>query len=196
MEVSIKWTPGHANIRGNCIADELAKKAAEEAKLIPEDSQILTGADFKKCARVSCCMKWQRSWDASDTGRTLYDNKPTVSFKTPAYMFVPFIEEKEVISQLRLGYTLNEYRFKIGLQESPLCSCGALETVDHYICECEVYEFDRQKLLTRLFYQTGEQGISTEIFLSLTDEVFKEHRIDLLMMLSDYITSTKRFIRK
>ena len=73
---------------------------------------------------------------------------------------------------------------------------GTIETVDHYICECEVYELDRQKLLTRLFYQTGEQGISTEIFLSLKDEVFKEHRIGLLMMLSDYITSTKRFIRK
>ena len=85
---------------------------------------------------------------------------------------------------------------KKGLQESPLFSCGAIETVDHYICECEVYELDRQKLLTQLFYQTGEQGISTEIFLSLKDEVFKEHRIGLLMMLSDYITSTKRFIRK
>ena len=94
LEVSIKWTPGHADIRGNCIADELAKEAAEEAKLIPEDSQILTGADFKKFARVSCCMKWQRSRDVSDTGRTLYDYKPTVSLKTPAYMFVPFIEEK------------------------------------------------------------------------------------------------------
>ena len=34
------------------------------------------------------------------------------------------------------------------LQESPLCSCGAIETVDHYICECEVYELDRHKLLT------------------------------------------------
>ena len=149
MEVSIKPTPGHADIRGNCIADELAKEAAEEAKLFPEDSQILTGADFKNFARVSCCMKWQQSWDASDTGRTFYDYKPTVSLKTPAYMFVPFIEEnKKVISQLRLGYTLNEYRYKIGLQESPLCSCGAIETVDHYICECEVYELDRQKLLT------------------------------------------------
>ena len=175
MEVSIKWTPGHADIRGNCITDELAKEADEEAKLIPEDSQILTGADFKKFARVSCCMKWQRSWDAADTSRTLYDYKPTVSLKTPVYMMVPFIEEKKEISQLRLGYTLNEYRHKKGLQESPLCSCCAIETVTHYICECEVYESDRQKLLTRLFYQTGEKEQSKEIFLSLKDEVFKEH---------------------
>ena len=72
----------------------LAKEAAEEAKLIPEDSQILIGADFKKLARVSCCMKWQRSRDASDTVRTLYDYKPTVSLITPAYMLAPFKEEK------------------------------------------------------------------------------------------------------
>ena len=25
LEINIKWTPGHADIRGNCIADELAK---------------------------------------------------------------------------------------------------------------------------------------------------------------------------
>ena len=95
LETNIKWTPGHADIRSNCIADELAKEAAEEAKSFPEDSQILTWADFKKFARVSCCIKWQRSWDASDTGRHLYEYKPKVSLKTPAYMFMPFIEEKK-----------------------------------------------------------------------------------------------------
>ena len=62
-------------------------------------------------------------------------------------MFIPFIEEKKVISQLRLGYTLNDYRHKIGLQDSPDCNCGEIETVAHYICECEEYEKERQKLL-------------------------------------------------
>ena len=76
--------------------------------------------------------------------------------------------------------------YKIGLQESPLCSCVAIETVAHNICECEVYELDRQKLLTQLFYQIVKQGISTETFLSLKVEVFDEHMIGLLMMLCDY----------
>ena len=135
LEISIKWTPGHADIKGNCIADELAKEAAEEAKSFPEDSQILTGADFKKFARVSCCIKWQRSWDASDTGRHLYEYKPKVSFENPKIYVIPcgpFIEEKRVISMLRLGYTLNDYRHKIGLQESPDCRCGEREAVAHY----------------------------------------------------------------
>ena len=47
LEINIKWTPGHSDIRGNCIADELAKEAAQEAKAFPEDSQILTGSDSR-----------------------------------------------------------------------------------------------------------------------------------------------------
>ena len=83
LEVNFKWTPehAHADIRGNCIADELAKEDAEEA--IAEDSQILTGVDFKKFARVPCL-----------GSRHVYNYKPTVSLKTPAYMFVAFIVEK------------------------------------------------------------------------------------------------------
>ena len=111
-------------------------------------------------------------------------------------MFMPFIEEKKVISQLRLGYTLNDYRHKIGLEESPNCTCVETETVVHFICDCEEYEEERQKLLTQMFYLTGAQGISAEIFLSLKEEIFKEHRESLLMLLSEYITSTKRFLKK
>ena len=51
LEVSIKWTPGHADIGGNCIADDLAKEAAEEAKLIPEDSQILMGGRIQEICK-------------------------------------------------------------------------------------------------------------------------------------------------
>ena len=141
-------------------------------------------------------MKWQRSWDASDTGRHLYEYTPKVSLKSPTYMFMPFIEEKKVISQLRLGYTLNDYRHNIGLEESPNCTCGEIETVVHFICDCEEYEEERQKLLTQMFYLTGAQVISAEIFLSLKEEIFKEHRESLVMLLSEYITSTKRFLKK
>ena len=67
----------------------------------------------------------------------------------PCIYVYAFHRRKKVISQLRLGYTLNEYRHKVGLQDSPNCSCGKIETVDHYICECELYELELQKLLTQ-----------------------------------------------
>ena len=31
IEIKIHWTPGHANVNGNEIADRLAKEAAKEA---------------------------------------------------------------------------------------------------------------------------------------------------------------------
>ena len=36
VTVKINWTPGHAEIAGNEIADKLAKEAAEEAENMPE----------------------------------------------------------------------------------------------------------------------------------------------------------------
>jgi ribonuclease HI len=32
IEIKIHWTPGHANVNGNEIADRLAKEAAKEAE--------------------------------------------------------------------------------------------------------------------------------------------------------------------
>ena len=76
-------------------------------------------ADFKKYAKLSYHIKWQRCWEVSDSGRHLYNFRPMVSLKSPKYMFIPFITEKRAISQLRPGYVLNEYKYKVGLQESP-----------------------------------------------------------------------------
>ena len=82
------------------------------------------------------------------------------------------------------------------LEESPSCTCGWFETVVHFICDCEEYEEKRQKLKTQMFYLTGAQVISAAIILSLKEEIFKEHRESLLMLLSEYITSTNRFLKK
>ena len=50
--------------------------------------------------------------------------------------------------------------------------------------------------LPHLFYQIGEQSLNIETFLSLKEEVFKEHRESLLMLLNDFIISTKRFLHQ
>ena len=114
----------------------------------------------------------------------------------------------------RIWFTVYIFAKNISIEQSLLCdiywlhyrdqklvtvpssTCGEIETVVHFICDCEEYEEERQKLLTQMFYLTGAQVISAEIFLSLKEEIFKEHRESLLMLLSEYITSTKRFLKK
>ena len=42
VHVKTQWSPGHANIQGNKIADRLAKEAAKEAQEMRDDAGIAT----------------------------------------------------------------------------------------------------------------------------------------------------------
>ena len=53
--------PGHAKIRGNEMADRLAKEAAKEAEEMTDDIGISSQSDVKSAARESVNIKWQRS---------------------------------------------------------------------------------------------------------------------------------------
>jgi ribonuclease HI len=46
--VSFNWTPGHASIKGNEIADQLAKEAAKEAEALEVNTQ-----------REECSLCWK-----------------------------------------------------------------------------------------------------------------------------------------
>ncbi|CAG2243558.1 unnamed protein product [Mytilus edulis] len=52
IPLNFEWTPGHADIQGNDIADSLAKKGAKEAEKIEEPSEV-TRQDIKRAARES-----------------------------------------------------------------------------------------------------------------------------------------------
>ena len=64
VEIELSWTPGHSSIKGNKIADSLAKKELEEV------SSVATLEDVKTAAKQSAKMKYK--------GRTLYQYRPTV----------------------------------------------------------------------------------------------------------------------
>ena len=67
--VSFNWTPGHASIKGNEIADQFAKEAAKEAEALELNTQVFTKQDIRKAARDVVTKKWQVSWDSSNSGR-------------------------------------------------------------------------------------------------------------------------------
>ena len=81
VSIELNWTPGHADIAGNEIADKLAKEAAEEAENMPEMVTPLTSIDIKKAVKDSCKIKWQKRWDVSQTGRHMFDFQPSVTAK-------------------------------------------------------------------------------------------------------------------
>ena len=48
--LEIVWTPGHSEVTGNDVADELAKEAAMEAKELGEETRYVTVQDIKRHA--------------------------------------------------------------------------------------------------------------------------------------------------
>ena len=114
--------------------DKLAKEAAEDAENIPEAVTPLTSVDITKAVKDSCKIKWQKSWDISQTGRHMFDFQPSVTAKKETGSS---ITTQKIKSQLRTGYCyLNGYLHSVGLKDWTLCTCGEPESVTHYIEDC------------------------------------------------------------
>ena len=78
MTLNIDWTPGHADIVSNKIADRLAKRAAEEAETMEDEDRVVTATDIKTAVKVSCEKKWQRRWNLTNSGRGLFEYRKEV----------------------------------------------------------------------------------------------------------------------
>lgn len=193
VTLEISWTPGHSDIRGNDIADQLAKEGATEADQMEEDSGVTTAGDVKLAAKKSGLRKWQDRWEKSERGRDLYQFRPSVgvivkhTFQTP--------QSEGAISQLRTGYArLNEYLHKIGSKDTNQCLCGEIETVTHYLQHCPNYQTERDRFWVNIQRLTGLIQPDVQILLQVTDDDnYQESRDDILEELENYIIASGRF---
>ena len=195
VEVEISWTPGHADIKGNEKADQMAKEAAQEAKEKTESElpPATTLCDVKIAARNSGCKKWQERWDKAETGRDLFDFRPKVDFKLNHVFDSPSGER--AVAQLRTGYArLNEYLHKINVVDSSECQCGEVESVSHYLLICPLYENEREQMRRNLFQNCGIINLDMNTLLDARKEdELKEWRDIILTELETYVAGTKRF---
>ena len=166
--------PGHSDIKGNECADRLAKEAAEEAKEKKDLPPVITMGDIKTAARESGKKKWQDMWEKSETGRHLFNYRPQVKYRIEHKFDTR--QGESVVAQLRTGYArLNEYLKKSNITESDMCQCGEIESVKHYLIECELYENQREQLRRKLFEICGIVHLDMNLLLDAKhDDEFKE----------------------
>ena len=116
-----------------------------EAKELGEETSIVTVQDIKTHARVSIRYKWQQMWDIGESRRDFYLCKPFL--KSNPRLDYPNIKLYKKMLQLRTGYSkLNDYRHKLGQVETRYCECGQIETVQHYLLDCPLYDEARYTL--------------------------------------------------
>jgi hypothetical protein len=193
IPVVISWTPGHANIAGNEIADKLAKQASQAAASMDQTRPTSQG-DIRGGVRVSVKAKWQRQWDASESGRGLYNLKPSVTGHKLIDVPNPPLYSK--IAQLRLGYLgLNKYLYAIGQADSPECEdCREEETVEHYLLHCDRFRDPRDRLSSKIFNLCGEWILSLDMLLGVSEEdKYRDIRVEICELLGDYIVQSSRF---
>ena len=109
------------------------------------------------------------------------------------------IKIQKTITQLRTGYyTLNEYKHKTGLKDSPHCICGETESVRHYIEDCELYHDSvSEKLRVRLFQRGGIFEFKASVFLEvLKEDPYEQESINFMSVLENFIRETKIFEKK
>ena len=191
--LEIVWTPGHSEVQGNDVADRLAKEAAMEAKELGEETSIVTVQDIKRHARVSIRYKWQQRWDIGESGRDFYLCKPFL--KSNPRLDYPNIKLYKKMLQLRTGYSkLNDYRHKLGQVETRYCECGQIETVQHYLLECPLYDEARYTLLKRLREELGIQAPNIYTLLGYDSPVeFPNWRELICEEVGHFIERTERF---
>ena len=137
----------------------MAKEAALEAQRYK--------CDYTPRYKEDCkffFVKWQNKWEISRNGGELFQYKPWIDLK-PKHDF-PNHKIFSVLLQLKTGYSqLNDYRSKFRIVSSNLCLCGQVETDEHYLLQCELYEEERLELIHNLHTQLGETHIDMYVLL-------------------------------
>ena len=130
QEVVLQWIPGHCNIFGNEVADELAKKGSE----LEQIHQDLNLNETKTIINAIIDKKWKET-------HPQYDKKDHICNLSHA--------DQVIIFRLRCGH--NRLRchmfncFKVG--ETARCECGAdKQDAKHILQDCILYSDQRSAI--------------------------------------------------
>ena len=164
----------------------------ESTRVTRVNTIVVTDQDV--ASKESISRKWQFRWDHSDRGRHMHALRSKVSLAHSKTVY-PSQSVYTKIAQLRTGYCrLNQYQHKIGVVQSPDCSCGnGSETIEHYLLQCQDHQQARDLMDYNLFCDTGLPCLSIEALLSEgVDVPFKEHRSTIARHLGHFIETTGR----
>ena len=117
-----------------------------------------------------------KTCEKSEKGRHLFNYRPQMEYRIKHKFDTR--QGESVVAQLRTGYArLNEYLKKSNITESDMCKCGEIESVKHFLIECELYENEREQLRRKLFESCGTVHLDMNLLLNAKhDEEFKDEK--------------------
>lgn len=151
-DIILSWIPGHSNIAGNNIADQISRDASKKSANHEQSSY--------GWIRMQIIKKWRENWLNIQQN---HNTKPSgkVSTYTKQYgittntkIQIPRGTKRAICSalyQLKLGHGYNKaYLHKMGRISNDKCKCGKRETVDHLLLSCKIFKTERAELKREL----------------------------------------------
>jgi ribonuclease HI/endonuclease/exonuclease/phosphatase family metal-dependent hydrolase len=162
LDLTLRWIPGHSEVKGNEEVDKGAKKAAEgrgsNKRRLPgflADRALPSNVSAMRQAHTEELVKeWKRRWSKSRRHQRLSNIDSDIPSKKSTGKLTNFSKGlTSLVVQLRTGHVpLNSYLFRISKSDTDTCpSCqDAPETVHHYLFDCVSYGRERHKRYTVL----------------------------------------------
>ena len=185
------WAPGHEGIQINEMADITAKEEASKQTNIqrPLERKVVL-MNLKHQVLVN----WQRRVDHELTNHQIIEiNKMVNSWKIYKNK-----GSKHLMRLVTGHHFLNSFQSKLNPRTSKNCSCGQIETVNHYLFLCQKYTRYRERWKYRVVGIT--EDLEAQNFMSLAtafgqrEDLSDEKNRQLQESICDYIMETKRFM--
>ena len=167
LEITLIWVPGHRNIRGNEIADELARKGSTldiaEAVAVSTPLNTLKASIAshyhalaeRRWKQLTTCITTKNTWPSYKIQRTndlLGCSRPNIS---------------RITATLTGHWKVGDHAARLNLPFNPICrSCqaeGAKESLFHYLCECPGLARARLRSFGKPFLQQIKEISDIEI---------------------------------
>ena len=195
--VTFHWILSHSKVKGNETADNIAKLAVRERSSRGEDLPHLLRSPLpisvsptKQEFQAKLNQSWMKIWKESprkDRFSRINSNFPFIKFRKK--LFSLSRKQASLIMQLRTGHIpLNNYLKRIGKIDSDKClKCAEdpinmqiVETVGHFLFECQAYEEEREELIDK----TGRSQLSLAKIMK---------NVDKIKALATFVNRTGRF---
>lgn len=148
-ETTLQWIPGHVNIKGNELADTLAKAALSQEETINNKMMIHDAVSYFTNLADEQMQHWYVNYTAElGKGRKFFALQTAIR-KDPWHKKLQLNnEETRTLNRIFSGHDYSKYGLhKMNLENDCMCeTCDQIEDAKHLILFCTKYENIRKKL--------------------------------------------------
>lgn len=188
--ITIAWVPGHKDVSGNELADELAKEATKQAPESSNTSFALLGLKIKELRAQEWARVVQEHTDKLKKARyNSHSYSNTYPWRFSKKLILPPGVPRQIASsfyQLKLGHGFfKHYLHRIKRADNDLCRCNSSqsETAKHLLTQCK----DTKAQLRVLQESLGTKNLNLSLLLHTTVGI--QHTLE-------YLKSTRICTRK